>query len=386
MWSGSYTCPPPFASNIPDFLCRWPFDAPRRRRRRRRGKRAGVTIRIKFGFLFGSTRPSDFPSPAPWPISGRYVVRRSLEKPYRWIRPIVPGFLDVPARPISPQIHGVNHGVLRLLNLGYPLPCKSPPIRMGLINVRSLVNKTFILHDLFTSKDLDFIFLTETWVKEGDSSPFSELIPHDYTFYNCPRKTGRGGGLAAVFKLKFTTRTIPIGVCSRFEVQLLQIDLVHPVLCVNIYRPPRINNDFLIEFSNLLGELIPRFDYILVLGDFNIHLCCPTKPLVTEFKNLIDSFDFVQWVQEPTHTHGHRLDLVLSHGFRLSDIEISETCFSDHKLVLFSSHFPDPIVATPSVTRLNRYFSTQSCERFAASYAITDSPVSELSSPVQDVN
>lgn len=26
VWSGSYTCPPPFASNIPNFLCRWPFD------------------------------------------------------------------------------------------------------------------------------------------------------------------------------------------------------------------------------------------------------------------------------------------------------------------------------------------------------------------------
>ncbi len=63
-----------------------------------------------------------------------------------------------------------------------------------------------------------------------------------------------------------------------------------------------------------------------------------------------------------------------------------QTCFSDHRLVLFSSHFPDPVVATPSVTRLNRYFSTQSCERFAASYAITDPPVPELSSPVQDVN
>ncbi len=39
----------------------------------------------------------------------------------------------------------------------------------------------------------------ETWIKVGDFSPFSELVPQDCTFYNCPRKTGRGG-LAAVFK------------------------------------------------------------------------------------------------------------------------------------------------------------------------------------------
>ncbi len=92
----------------------------------------------------------------------------------------------------------------------------------------------------------------------------------------------------------------------------------------------------------------------------------------------------MQWVQKPAH--GHTLNLVLSHGLQISDIAISETCFSDHRLVLFSSHLPNPVVATPSVARLNRYLSTQSCERFAASYAITDPPVPELSSPVQDVN
>ncbi len=187
-------------------------------------------------------------------------------------------------------------------------------------------------------------------------------------------------------KRKFITCTISTGVYSSFKVQLLQIDLVRPVLCVNIYRPLHINNAFLNELSDLLGELIPRFDYILVLGDFNIHLRCPTKPLVTELKNLIDTFDFVQWVQEATHAHGHTLDLILSHGFQISDIEIRETCFSEHRLVLCFYNFPDPVVVTPSVTCLNRYFSTQSCERFAASYAITDPHVLELSSPVQDVN
>ncbi len=97
-----------------------------------------------------------FPSLASWPVSGRYMARRSLKKPYRWICPIAPGFLDVPAHPISPRIRGggVNHGVLCLLNRGYPLPCESSPIRMGLINVRSLVNKilsctTFLLQRIW---------------------------------------------------------------------------------------------------------------------------------------------------------------------------------------------------------------------------------------------
>lgn len=71
--------------------------------------------------------------------------------------------------------------------------------------------------------------------------------------------------------------------------------------------------------------------------------------------------------------------------FQILDIDISETCFSDNSLVLLSSHFRYPLVATPLVTRWNRYFSTQSRERFA-SYAITDPALPELSSPMQDVN
>ncbi len=121
-----------------------------------------------------------------------------------------------------------------------------------------------------------------------------------------------------------------------------------------------------------------------MLGHFNSHLCCLPKPLVTEFKIRIDSFDFVQWVHKPAH--GHTLNLILSHGLQISDIAISETCFSDNRLVLFSSHLPNPVVATPSVARLNHYLSTQSCKRFAASYAIADPPVPELSSPVHNVN
>ncbi len=34
-------------------------------------------------------------------------------------------------------------------------------VSMAQINLRSLVNKTFILNDLFTSRDLDFLFVTK---------------------------------------------------------------------------------------------------------------------------------------------------------------------------------------------------------------------------------
>lgn len=44
----------------------------------------------------------------------------------------------------------------------------SLPLRMALLNMRSVVNKTFILHDFFISQELDFMFMTETWTKVRD--------------------------------------------------------------------------------------------------------------------------------------------------------------------------------------------------------------------------
>lgn len=38
----------------------------------------------------------------------------------------------------------------------------------------------------------------------------------------------------------------------------------------------------------------------------------------------------------PTHQLGHTLDLVLSYGLSLCDLEVVENGFSDHKSVMFS--------------------------------------------------
>lgn len=60
---------------------------------------------------------------------------------------------------------------------------ESPKLRMALTNARSLVNKTFICNDFIVSNDLNFFFVTESWIKSGDLSPFSELVPPDFAFF-----------------------------------------------------------------------------------------------------------------------------------------------------------------------------------------------------------
>ncbi len=245
-------------------------------------------------------------------------------------------------------------------------------IQFFYIDSESVVNKTFILNDFFTSQRLDFLFLTETWINVGDLSPFTELVPPDCDL-SSPRTIGRGGGLASVFKKKFDCRSIKNDTFSSFEEQLMQIDSRNPVLCVLVYRPPKINKNFIHEFTGFLGGIMMKYDRLVILGDFNIHICCSSNGLAREFLNLIDSFNLVQSVTGPTHKLGHTLDLVLSYGLTVCDFEIMETGFSDHKSVVFnmslSCSLGKPCVSTRRCRIMNSETSNDFCTMYEAAFS-----------------
>lgn len=52
-----------------------------------------------------------------------------------------------------------------------------------------------MLNDFFTSRDLNFLLLCETWVSVGKNKPFPEL-PLGCNFLNTTRVTWKGGGVA----------------------------------------------------------------------------------------------------------------------------------------------------------------------------------------------
>ncbi len=106
---------------------------------------------------------------------------------------------------------------------------------------------------------------------------------------------------------------------------------LNQVLCVLIFRPSKHNSLFISEFSELLSGIVPLFDDILVIGDFNIHVYCGTNSQAKELLKLIDSFHFQQYVNESTHHHGHMLDLILGTGTFVNNVMVTDNYFSDHK-------------------------------------------------------
>ena len=61
---------------------------------------------------------------------------------------------------------------------------------------------------------------------------------------------------------------------------------------------------------------------------------------VWDFLHLIDSFNLTQLVMSPTHIHGHTLNLILTSGIPVPNVQINEVSLSDHWPIMFSTSRP----------------------------------------------
>lgn len=170
-----------------------------------------------------------------------------------------------------------------------------------------------MLNDFIVSKNLDFLFLTETWQRGSDYSSTIEMCPNGFSVISQPRGSGRGGGLAVAFRSRFNCRSVKVGHFLSFELQLIKIGKKDPFYCALVYRPPGPNSSFLAEFSDFLSSIM-RLSKLLLVGDFNIHVDDESDLFARGFTSIMDSFHFIQHVSGPTHNKGHTLDLVFFFG------------------------------------------------------------------------
>lgn len=216
---------------------------------------------------------------------------------------------------------------------------------------------------------------------------FGELCPNDCSFISTPRCRGRGGGVALVYRNNFKIQKLSIANYSSFELQCVKVESASiPLVCALIYRPPKRDKDFITEFSELLSHLVTEYDRLLLLGDFNIHVCCPGKPLVSEFFGVLDAFGLTQHINKATHIQGHTLDLILSYGFNVDNIQFEEATFSDHRPVLFDLALSAPKSSCRAPSRYSRHINSLTVEQFSDSFnnkAVTSaiSAAAQLSTP-----
>ena len=93
----------------------------------------------------------------------------------------------------------------------------------------------------FKERDLDILFLQETFLKTKDEAKIKELQEHGISFMSSPRTSGRErGGLAVIYKpslkLKLNKKTESYQTIEHMELTLQTEEEL--LRFVNVYRPP----------------------------------------------------------------------------------------------------------------------------------------------------
>jgi len=104
---------------------------------------------------------------------------------------------------------------------------------------------------------------------------------------------------------------------------------------LGIYRPGSDppTTKFFDELSAVFEQLVSYRCPAVVRGDFNVHYDLRNDGNAERFRELLQSFGFVQHVTELTHVRGHTLDLVITN----SETDVLSLCaggmISDHALI-----------------------------------------------------
>jgi len=209
-------------------------------------------------------------------------------------------------------------------------------LNYGLINARSISNKTETVVDFVLQHNLDVLCITETWLQSNDNFTTSNVTLTGFNIISNPRLNKRGGGVSVIIKNDFYFKRLA-GVCyGTSEVLLVQItSFTKSFVIATIYRSPGALTNFLTDLSDLLSILVAKYDDFILAGDFNIHMDIETNESCKKLTELFNNFGLRQHVNLPTHTGGHILDLVISRdNTRLvQSVSVAEG-ISDHHSVL----------------------------------------------------
>ena len=242
-----------------------------------------------------------------------------------------------------------------------PTTCFSSIIYANIQGLKyQTTNKVPFIQGLLTEGNAIFAALTETHIKDHEDS---EVWIPNYNLYRTDRKNRSGGGVALYIKdtlictelLSYTD-----DVCEVLIIKIKNIDLI----IVLIYKPPDTTKD---QFDNMIQKIRTTLDEqgtpspnIIMLGDLNLpnmnwklieNHVIPEWKGRREYKEsrhaetllpFCEHFHLNQHVTEPTRQR-NILDLIFTNNESLiNNIIISETTYSDHKLIEAHGNFTCP--------------------------------------------
>nr|CAH7765239.1 unnamed protein product [Callosobruchus chinensis] len=172
-------------------------------------------------------------------------------------------------------------------------------IIIGQLNIRSLFPKLEDLKNIFLSQPADYsIFcITETWISPDITD--SMLKIENYKLYRADRRVGRGGGVCMYIKESVATKQIsPIN--TEIEQLWIEVKFKKQIYAIGtVYRPPSYS---VVDFLNCLElniiDMLPKYDEIICLGDFNIDMLRTESSATIKLNKTLESLGLVQLFPE----------------------------------------------------------------------------------------
>ena len=231
-------------------------------------------------------------------------------------------------------------------------------ISLATVNARSIYSKKEDFQEYLLSNDLDICLVTETWLKHSAKHTENEVPLPNYNIISQTRSAGRTGGrLALVYK---DNPTIKISKHQQHDSQpditeIHSFNITIHQMPINLYAVYRIPNSSVISFceslSNILTEnIVTNHARPILQEDFNIHTDKPDNPDMITFLDFLDSLNLINKVNFPTHTSGHRLDLIIKDKDLqlLSDVQCG-FLLSDHHFILSKLLIAKPTPPTKEI-------------------------------------
>ena len=219
-------------------------------------------------------------------------------------------------------------------------------IRIATINTRSIKNKVELVLENSNLQNLDFLAVTETWLKDTDEDrawiETSQLESEDLTFQTHNRQNKRGGGLGLLHRKEYQVTKLPSN---------LQLDTIEhatwkaqlgkqAITILVIYHPPignagNTHTRFLDQVSELLQYSITNHKNLVVLGDFNIAIQDLGNPDSQTYKDTMEALGLTQHIDQATHQLGNTLDHIYTESIDTLEVRHSfiGEFLSDHRLV-----------------------------------------------------
>ena len=210
---------------------------------------------------------------------------------------------------------------------------------------------------MFTG-NFDVSGLTETHIKALDTPSFlNELTPEDFSLVHTNRENKRGGGVGFFIKSAFDFKAIHSPEFSSLENHTVSLTLDGRRMFLGvIYRPPASSVvKFFEDFLSYVGFLSSLSSSFVICGDFNFHVDT-MSPTVSEFKSVIDSYCLSQYIDFPTHLHGHTLDLLMAPSKFSAIPDVKSSGFiSDHRIISCAGDFPSSDTPMQKVVTFRQY-------------------------------